>query len=51
MIEREPGTRSAPVAPWSTRNSASSSRFGAIPHRSEVIPKPISPIVKIRRRP
>ena len=51
MIDSEPGTRSAPVAPWRTRDRASSSRFGARPHMTDVVPKPASPIAKTFRRP
>ncbi len=51
MIDSEQGTRSAPAAPWSTRNTTSSSRLGDSPHRIEVRPKPARPIMKTRRRP
>ena len=50
-IARLPGTSSAPAAPWSRRAMTSSSRVGARPHRTEVMPKPVRPIAKIRRRP
>ena len=51
MIDSEPGTRSAPARPCSTRPRTSSSRFGAIPHRTDVSPNPTSPIRNILRRP
>ncbi len=51
MIASEPGTSSAPAAPWSRRATTSSSSVGARPHSTEVIPKPVSPIANSRRRP
>jgi len=51
MIDSEPGTSSAPAAPWMRRNTTISSRFGARPHKRDVIPKPVRPIAKIFRRP
>ncbi len=51
MIDSEHGTSSAPAAPWKTRKRARSSRLGARPHRAEVMPNAIRPMVKTRRRP
>ena len=51
MIEREAGTSSAPATPWRTLAAASSSRVGARPHRTDVIPNPHRPMRKTRRRP
>ena len=51
MIERAPGTRSAPAAPWRSRARISTSMFGAAPQIAEVIPKPSRPRRKTRRRP
>ena len=51
MIASDPGTSSAPAAPCSRRATISSSSVGARPHRTEVMPKPISPMANTRRRP
>ena len=50
-IASEPGTSRAPAAPCISRNTTSSSSVGARPHRTDAIPKPTRPIVKIFRRP
>ncbi len=50
-IASDPGTSSAPAAPWSTRNTTRSSSVGAIPHSTDVTPNPTSPIANTRRRP
>ena len=51
MIASEPGTTSAPAAPWSTRATIRNSIDGATPHSSEVAAKPIRPSENILRRP
>ena len=51
MIASDPGTSSAPAAPWSSRATTSSSSVGARPHRTDVMPKPHSPMANTRRRP
>ena len=51
MIESDAGTSSAPATPCSARAATSSSAVGANAHRTEVTPNPISPTVKIFRRP
>ena len=45
------GDSSAPLTPWSARPSTRTSMVGAIAHRIEVTPKPISPAVNTRRSP
>jgi len=51
MIEREPGTRNAPAAPWRTRAAMRTSIDGAAPQSADVAPNATSPRVKTRRRP
>jgi hypothetical protein len=51
MMASDPGTRIAPAAPCSTRNTMSSSMFGAMPHSSDVTPNATSPMENIRFRP
>ena len=51
MIASEPGTSSAPAAPWNRRATTSHSSVGASPHRTDVTPNQASPIAKTRRRP
>ncbi len=50
-IASDPGTSSAPMAPWRIRNATSSSSVGAMPHSTEVAPNPASPIANTLRRP
>ena len=47
----EPGTSSAPVAPWRSRKTTSHSRVGASPHSADVAANPARPIAYMRRRP
>ena len=58
MIESEPGTRSAPANPWSSRARTRISIVGASPQRTEVRPNPAEPdqedaatAVLVRERP
>ena len=51
MIASEEGTSSAPNTPCSPRAAIRKPAPGAMPHRSEVTPKPATPVAKIRRRP
>ena len=50
-IASEPGTSSAPAIPCRARAPIRNSVLGAIAQRTEVAPKPIRPMTKIRRRP
>ena len=51
MMAREPGTSSAPAAPWRTRKAIRSSMLGASPQSSDVAPNPARPTANIRLRP
>ncbi len=51
ISDRDPGTSSAPVAPWRSRKTTSHSRVGARPHRADVPANPVRPITYMRRRP
>ena len=51
MIASELGTSSAPNAPCSARAAIKTAIDGATAHSSEAVPKPATPIAKIRRRP
>ena len=51
MMDSDPGTSSAPAAPWSSRKTTSSSMVGARPHSADVVPNEARPMMKIRRRP
>ena len=51
MIASEPGTSSAPAAPWNSRAMVSSSSVGASPHTTDVTPNKVRPIPNTRRRP
>jgi uncharacterized protein len=51
MIDRLPGTSSAPNAPCSNRAAMSSSMVGASPQATDAAPKPARPMRNIRRRP
>ncbi len=51
MIASDPGTSRAPVSPCSARAAIRNTLEGARAQRTEVIPKPIRPSVKSRRRP
>ena len=50
-IASEPGTRSAPARPWSPRAAIRKPLLGAMPQRTEVMPKRPRPMMKIRRLP
>ena len=47
----EPGTSSAPAAPWRTRKTMSVMMSGATPHSRLITPNAASPIANILRLP
>ena len=51
MIERLPGTSTAPNAAWMMRAAMRTSMVGASPQMTDATPKPERPIRNIRRRP
>jgi hypothetical protein len=51
MIAWESGTREAPKAPCSARNSTSCSSVWAAPHSIDTTVKPTTAITSTRRRP
>lgn len=51
MIDRLPGTRRAPPAPWRARAAISTSRLGASAQSSDATLNQATPMRKIRRRP
>jgi hypothetical protein len=51
MTASAAGVSSAPNTPWSARASTSSSIVGATAQKSDVMPKPATPAMYIRRSP